>query len=216
MPHNNLVHIVATASAERAEQARVCYTLGIHAEIYGNYDELVAVAPARGFVLAQDIADRGGIAALIGGMVERDFWLPVVATAADPEPTRVVAAVKAGALEYLALPLHPQCLMETLLRAEHEAETSGRIQRQAAEARARLARLTLREREVLELLVGGASNKVIARDLRISPRTVEIHRAHMMAKLGAQHAADAVRMRLEASMGSGFARQPLMPSSLAA
>ena len=61
-------------------------------------------------------------------------------------------------------------------------------------------RLSRREREVLDWLSEGSSNKAIARQLCISPRTVEIHRANMMSKLGARHAAEAVRLRLEAQI----------------
>ena len=66
-----------------------------------------------------------------------------------------------------------------------------------AEARSRIGRLTGREREVLDWLTAGRSNKAIAREMAISPRTVEVHRANMMGKLGARHPADAVRLRLE-------------------
>lgn len=213
MPDSRLVHIVAMASAERAELARACYALEYHAEIYASYDELIGVAPDRGLVIAQDIESNGGITELVAGMDRQKFWLPVVAAGHHPEPGRVVAAIKAGALDYLPLPLDQVRLRDTLLLAGREAENRLYAHRQAAEARARLARLTHREREVLNLLVAGSSNKIIARDLQISPRTVEIHRAHMMQKLGATHAADAVRMWLEASMGAS----PVSPApSLAA
>ena len=203
MVADTVVHIVSLSSVERAEQARACYAIGLHAEIYSNYDELVAAAPRRGLVLAEDIAERGGIAQLIGDMAARGFWLPVVGTAASVASHRVVAAIKAGALDYLALPLDPARLSATLRHAGEEAQALGQVQRQAVDARARLDRLTARETEVLDLLVAGASNKAIARELQISPRTVEIHRANMMTKLDAHHAADAVRLRLEASMGAG-------------
>jgi FixJ family two-component response regulator len=68
------------------------------------------------------------------------------------------------------------------------------------EARDRISTLSTREREVLDWLAEGSSNKAIARELDISPRTVEIHRANMMNKLGARHAAEAVRLRLEAKL----------------
>ena len=116
-----------------------------------------------------------------------------------------VMALKAGALDYLSLPCDPSCLREALVDAGQEAEVRTQAQRQTEKARALIARLTNREREVLELLVAGSSNKTIARDLQISPRTVEIHRAHMMSKLGAGHSADAVRIWLQASMGPGTA-----------
>lgn len=207
-----MVHIVALSSVERAEIARACYALGYHAEIYGNYQELLAAQPYRGVALAQDIADRGGIWALIEGMAAHGFWLPVIATAvtaAPPDPRRVVEAVRSGALDYLPLPLEPERLSAALDVAVAEGQTMGRAQRQTVEARAKLATLTAREHEVLDLLVAGSSNKTIARELEISPRTVEIHRANMMTKLDAHHAADAVRLRLEAAMAGGAGVLPL-------
>lgn len=215
MQSDRCVHIVAITSAARAEQARMCFELGYHAEIYGNYEELLAVAPERGLALAEDLPDRGGVVHLITGMGLRGFWLPVLATAIAPEPECVVDAIRHGALDYLALPLESNRLAGALQRTEAEMVTLA-AQRRAVEARARLASLTAREREVIDLLAGGASNKMIARDLQISPRTVEIHRANMMAKLGASHAADAVRLRLEAALGSGGAAIPLQGGRRAA
>ena len=204
-----MVHIVSLSSIERAEQARACYALGYHAEIYGNYEELIAARPYRGLVLAEDMAGRGGIGVLIAGMAAHGFWLPVIANAAGAEPRRVVEAVRAGALDYLPLPLERERLLAALETAVAEAQAMGSAQRQAVNARARLATLTARENEVLDLLVAGSSNKMIARALEISPRTVEIHRANMMAKLDAHHAADAVRLRLEAAMAAGAGPLPL-------
>lgn len=206
-----LVHVVAASSADRAEIARVCYTLGHHAEIYASYQELIDRRPDRGFVLAEDVEAFGGIRELLAAMTAEMFWLPVVALAHGPQPSRVVMAIKAGALDYLSLPCDPSCLREALTGAGQEAEVRIKVQREAEKARALIARLTNREREVLSLLVAGSSNKTIARDLEISPRTVEIHRAHMMTKLGASHSADAVRIWLQASMGPGavLAEPPL-------
>ncbi|RYG81273.1 MAG: helix-turn-helix transcriptional regulator, partial [Alphaproteobacteria bacterium] len=82
MALDKIVHIVALSSIERAEQARACFLHGFHAEIYGNYEELVAARPYRGLVLAEDIVERGGIGVLISGMSARGFWLPVIATSA--------------------------------------------------------------------------------------------------------------------------------------
>lgn len=203
------VHVVALSSIERAEQARACYALGYHAEIYGNYEELIAARPFRGLILGEDIAERGGIGALVSGMSAHGMWLPIIATSVVVEAPRVVEAVRCGALDYLSLPLEQDRLRAALETAVAEGQARGSAQRQAVNARAKLATLTARETEVLDLLVAGSSNKMIARELEISPRTVEIHRANMMSKLGAHHAADAVRLRLEAAMGDGATVIPM-------
>ncbi|WP_133365780.1 response regulator transcription factor [Qipengyuania sediminis] len=202
MLHGTTIHIVATTSAARAEQARLCFDLGYHAEIYSNAEELLAHPPQRGIALVEDLPERGGVASLIAGMARRGLWLPVIATSETPEACAVVAAVRKGALDYLELPLDPARLARTLAAVEKEAAELSAAQHRAMEARMRLAQLTPREREVLELLASGASNKMIARDLEISPRTVEIHRANMMTKLDARHSADAVRLHLEASFAT--------------
>ncbi|AOL95385.1 regulatory protein, luxR family [Porphyrobacter sp. LM 6] len=118
----------------------------------------------------------------------------------QPRPNRIVEAIKAGALDYLALPLDPERFTRSLARIAHEAEQFGMARRRMIEARDRIATLSVREREVLDWLAEGSSNKAIARELDISPRTVEIHRANMMTKLGARHAAEAVRLKLEAKL----------------
>lgn len=128
------------------------------------------------------------------------IWLPLIAVENDPRPGRIVEAIKGGALDYLSLPLDPDRFERCLTRIEKEAEVFGAARRRMIEARDRIASLSVREREVLEWLAQGSSNKVIARELDISPRTVEIHRANMMHKLGARHAAEAVRLKLEAKL----------------
>jgi FixJ family two-component response regulator len=114
-----------------------------------------------------------------------------------------VAAIKAGALDYVALPLAPERLKALVSDAASEIESRSDARRRMVAARNRMSTLSPREREVLDQLAAGNSNKVIAQALAISPRTVEIHRASMMRKLGARHAAEAVRLRLEADIDTG-------------
>jgi FixJ family two-component response regulator len=132
-------------------------------------------------------------------MMRAGHWLPVIAIAETPETYAVVRAIKSGALDYLAMPSQIAPLNDAISRAAKEADAFRAQRARAAEARQRISRLSLREREVLDRLADGCSNKAIARDLDISPRTVEIHRMKMMGKLGARHAAEAVRLRIEAS-----------------
>lgn len=210
------VHIVAETTLERAERARTCYKLGYHAEIYVSVEELLAAAPNDGIILMEDRPEAGGIVTFLARMAERGMWCPVIAVSGKIEPRRVVDAVKAGALDYISLPLEPVELSASLAQARIDATAQCAVQRRAVEARSRIASLSPRERQVLEALANGSSNKIIARDLGISPRTVEIHRANMMTKLGANHAADAVRLRLEAVMGPSVSLVAVEDQKLAA
>ena len=206
MSWKNIIHVVAQSSVVRAELSRGVFALGYHAEIYADYGELVSAGPRRGVVLAEDIFDAGGVCALIAAMASAGFWLPVIATAKTAGPSQVVAAVRCGAYDYLVPYDEPERLPEVLGKALQYAEVMGPARQEAAEATAKLANLTLREGEVLDLLVSGSSNKAIARQLDISPRTVEIHRSNMMSKLGANHVADAIRWRLIAASNSELNR----------
>ncbi len=199
------LHILDGDSARRAQLARLAFAAGHHAEIYANAEELLSHAPSGGIVLAHDDPPGEGVPALIGAMMRAGQWLPVIAVAEEPTTEAVVSTIKAGALDYLLVPEQIAPLNEAISRASREAETHRAHRARAAEARQRISRLSLREREVLDRLAEGCSNKAIARDLEISPRTVEIHRMKMMGKLGARHAAEAVRLRIEATGLDGLA-----------
>ncbi|ANU07381.1 Transcriptional regulatory protein FixJ [Paraurantiacibacter namhicola] len=162
-------------------------------------DELLEAAPRDGIILVRDRITGGAMARTMDKLSACGTWLPVVAMARDAAPGRVVSAVKAGALDYLTLPLSREGLKASLAMVESEAAEQVAARRSEVEARQRIEKLSGREREVLDLLADGNSNKGIARELGISPRTVEIHRANMMMKLGAGHAAEAVRIYLQAN-----------------
>ncbi|MBD2841243.1 helix-turn-helix transcriptional regulator [Erythrobacter sp. KMU-140] len=194
------LHFIDSSSRHRAELARVGFSLGHHSEVYGDLSELSSHPPREGIIIARDNAEEGGVAVILERLSRLGIWLPLIAVEAQPRPGRIVEAIKAGALDYLSLPLDADRVARCLARIEKEAEVFGTARRRMIEARERIANLSNREREVLDWLTEGSSNKVIARRLDISPRTVEIHRANMMQKLGARHAADAVRLRLEAKL----------------
>ena len=205
MTERTTLHILDTNSARRAQLARLAFSAGFHAEIYSDRDELIDHAPSQGIVLAHDEPDGRGIVGLVTEMTLRSGWLPIVAFAENPLTSQVVRAVKGGALDYLVMPFDEEMLRQSVERALREAETYRGHRERAVQARQRIATLSQREREVLDRLAAGCSNKVIARDLEISPRTVEIHRMKMMGKLGARHAAEAVRLRIEADGLDGIA-----------
>ena len=194
------LHFIDSNSRHRAELARVGFTLGHHSEVYGDLSELSVHPPREGIIIARDTPEEGGVPMILERLGRLGIWLPLIAVDAEPRPQRIVDAIKAGALDYLSLPLDPERFERCLTRIAKEAEVFGAARRRMIEARDRISSLSAREREVLEWLAEGSSNKVIARELEISPRTVEIHRANMMHKLGARHAAEAVRLKLEAKL----------------
>lgn len=198
-----VLHILGGESRSRAEQARLAFALGHHAEVYADLGELLERPPQDGVIVAADDGQADMAREFIDRLGQHGISLPVVIVARDPDIDRVVAAIKAGALDYLRLPLEMGMLarrLDTLLR---EAGRHSERRRREIEARRRIALLSRRERQVLELLSAGCPNKEIGRRLEISPRTVEIHRGNMMTKLDAGHAADAVRLWLDAQQGAG-------------
>ena len=200
MENKQTLHFIDSSSRQRAELARTGFGLGHHAEVYGDITEFCMRPPTDGIVVARDEPAQGGIEKIFERLSDKGIWLPVIATSDEPDTDRIVAAIKAGALDYLPLPLDPKRFSDTLDRIVEEARVSGESRRRMRDARNRRAGLSNREREVLDWLAEGSSNKTIARELEISPRTVEIHRANMMTKLGAKHSAEAVRVRIEAQM----------------
>lgn len=203
MEQRQNLHIVGGSSRSRAEQAHLGFGLGHHCEEYADTAELLSYNPERGIVLAFDDPEGGGVARVLRALAVDGKWLPVVGTSLEPRPGRVVEAIKAGALDYLALPLREERLADAISRIGGEADAYADARRKMVEARNRIAALSPREREVLDWLAEGCSNKMIARELEISPRTVEIHRANMMSKLGAEHPSQAVRLRMEAHLEGG-------------
>lgn len=122
--------------------------------------------------------------------------LPVIFITGHGDIPMAVQAMKDGAFDFLTKPFRDQDLLDRINGAlKQDAENRAAIERQA-DLRRRAESLTPREREVFGLIVDGKANKVIAIDLELSERTVEIHRANVMEKMGARSVAHLVRMHL--------------------
>ncbi len=131
---------------------------------------------------------------------QRKIAVPVIVVTGHGDVALAVRAMKAGAIDFLEKPFDEELLLAAVRRAKAAAEQS-RSEIQAVEQAARLiGELTPRERDVLKHLVAGRPNKVIAYELSISPRTVEIHRAHVMDKMQARSLSDLIR----AALAAGF------------
>jgi two-component system response regulator FixJ len=136
---------------------------------------------------------------------ERGVALPVVVMTGHADVPMAVEAMKEGAVDFLEKPFGDEAFLETVRAALQQQERSSHQGAQLSQAQARLDSLSERERQVLEGLVAGKANKVIAYDLGISPRTVEIYRANVMAKMQAKSLSELVRVALlvEAANGTG-------------
>jgi two-component system response regulator FixJ len=137
---------------------------------------------------------------VLAALVRRETGWPILAMSAEPKVEVAVRAMKLGALDFLEKPVEPARLAAALLPAWNALEASleqGEARRVAQE---RLARLTARELDISLALFGGRSNKTVAHELGISVRTVEMHRAHIMSKLGVKSIAEAAVMATHAGL----------------
>ena len=133
-------------------------------------------------------------------MAARGAKLPVVVVTAHGDVALAVQAMKAGACDFIEKPYDAETILQAAEAALARGDEERARARDAEDPAARVAALTPREVEVLQGLVAGRPNKIIAFDLGVSPRTVEIHRANVMAKLGARSLSEAVRIALSAGL----------------
>lgn len=134
-------------------------------------------------------------------MRARGIGYPVIVLTGHGDVELAVRAMKIGAIDFLEKPFEKAVLLRAIEEAFRRIEDADRLRLDAAEAETRLAALTPRERDVLEGLVQGYPNKTIAYDLNISPRTVEVHRANLMTKLGVRSLSEALRLAFIAGVG---------------
>jgi len=127
--------------------------------------------------------------------------LPVVIMTGHGDVNIAVQAMKAGAVDFIEKPFEKPTLLDALEQGQSRLKDDAVSLKRAEEARVRLNVLTPRELDVLRGLTQGLPNKTIAYDLGISPRTVEIHRANLMEKLGARSLSDALRLAFAAGLG---------------
>ena len=126
--------------------------------------------------------------------------LPVIVITGHGDVALAVEAMKIGAIDFLEKPFNDDLLLTSVRTALQKDALTARHKAEVAEVQKKLASLSARERQVLEGLVAGKANKVIAFDLSISPRTVEIYRANVMTKMAANSLSDLVRSAITAGI----------------
>lgn len=137
---------------------------------------------------------------LIERLMAEGARLPVIMVTGHGDVPLAVRAMKAGATDFIEKPYSNEAILAAVAKALSLAGQAAHDDVPPQETAARIAALTPREREVLDLLVVGHPNKIIAFELKISPRTVEIHRANLMKKMHAGSLSHLVRMALAAGV----------------
>jgi len=123
--------------------------------------------------------------------------IPVIFITGHGDVPMAVEAMQAGAFDFLEKPFRDQDLIDRIQRALEKDRANRTLLTERSLIRERLESLTPREREVLDMVAGGKPNKIMAADLGVSQRTVEIHRARVMEKMGASSLAQLVRMVMD-------------------
>lgn len=137
-------------------------------------------------------------------LLARGMAVPVVFITGHGDVPMAVERMKQGAADFLEKPFNDAQLCELVGQCLKRASAEAQLHASQRHSRARLERLSQRERQVLDLIVAGRLNKQIADDLSISIKTVEAHRANLMGKLGARTMADLMRIALDnAGPGGG-------------
>lgn len=197
MGPNDQVYIVDDDEPVRESLSFLCVTAGLKAESYGSPRAFLDIAGRlRGGCIVTDVRmpEMDGLT-LVRTLLDLGVNLPMVVMTGHGDVAMAVAAMKAGAVDFLEKPFDDEVFLATV-RGALARNAAGAAPRpaHASELEAKLALLSERERQVLERLVEGEANKAIAFHLGISPRTVEIYRAKVMAKMEAATFADLMRM----------------------
>lgn len=138
-------------------------------------------------------------------MAVRGIGLPIIFVTGHADVALAVEAMKAGAVDFLEKPFHDQKLLDAIARAVRSSLAVHATQDRHDALAGRLAALTPRERDVAALVARGHANKVIARTLGISEKTVHIHRARVMEKTGMHSAAELARLMMQVDPAFGGA-----------
>jgi two-component system, LuxR family, response regulator FixJ len=195
-----MVHLVDDDEAIRRSAGFMLKTSGYQVKSYASGVELIRESrdlPPGCILLDVRMPEMDGLE-VQQALKDRGIGFPVIIMTGHGDVTVAVQAMKAGAVDFIEKPFEKAVLLSALEEGFNRLEQADRGR--ADEARVRLQSLTPRERDVLEGLVKGHPNKTIAYDLDISPRTVEIHRANLMSKLGVASLSEALRIAFAAGL----------------
>ena len=193
-----LVHVIDDDEAVRVSLAFLLEMSDLPAKTYGSAPEFLEVAESltTGCIVTDvRMPDMSGLD-LVRRLKERGVTLPVIVITGHGDVPLAVEAMRAGVLDFLEKPFDDEALLTSIRSALSVAPKSAQQDTERARFEQMLSTLSGREREVLQGVIAGKLNKVIAHELGISPRTVEVYRANVMSKTGAHGLSELVRIAL--------------------
>jgi len=201
MTGKRIVHVVDDDAAVRRALVRLLRSEGLEAVTYETAQAVLNAAPSLSsgcILLDLQMPGMDGLE-LLARLGELGIELPVIVVTGHGDVPTAVRAMKAGAVDFIEKPIDETQLFAAIDAALSEKKFAIR-DRAVAGATERMARLSPRERQVLEGIAVGRPSKLIAYDLGISVRTVEVHRAHMLDRLGVRNMAEAIRIAVMATL----------------
>ena len=202
MSHQRTVYLIDPDAESRRSTTRHLATIGAETWPFGSGGEFLEILdhlmPAC-ILLDMDVEQPSGLEMLRLIGLRQLAW-PVIALSGRPQVAVAVEAMKLGAKDYLEKPAGAPALSAALLPAWAALERSIKAAETRRTAQERVSRLTPREIDIARALLSGRPNKGVAHDLGISVRTVEMHRAHIMAKLGVRSLAEASLIASQAGL----------------
>jgi len=198
MPRDKCVYIVDDDEAVRDSLSALLESKGYEVTSFGSAAEFLETArslPAGCLVVDIRMPEMDGLE-LQQRLIERSLGFPLIVITGHGDIPLAVRAMKAGAIDFIEKPFASEAILDGLAAAFARLATPTGRDPAAGAAASKLGLLSPREREVLEGLLAGLPNKSIAYDLGISPRTVEIHRARVMDKMGARSLSELIRLAL--------------------
>lgn len=194
------VYVVDDDDAARDSLVMLLKSDGLAARSFASAHEFLATfdPAARGCIVTDlRMPSMDGIE-LIRALKGLGCLLPVIVITGHADVSRAVDAMKAGASDFIEKPYEAEQLLRAVRGCIEENDAAVDANTTRTRVLRRLESLTARERQVLDLIVDGASNKIIASTLAISPRTVEIYRANVMSKMRAESLSDLIRSTIAA------------------
>jgi two-component system, LuxR family, response regulator FixJ len=202
MSDKTIIHVIDDDAAMRDSLAFLLDVNGFQPRVYESADAFLkgtGVDAARCVVSDIRMPGMTGVE-LVRKLKGGGSNCPVILITGHGDVALAVEAMKAGAVDFIEKPFDDETLLGAIRAALEVRSADPEDSSARNEAEARLADLSPRERDVLQGLVAGKINKVIAHDLSISPRTVEVYRANLMAKTGARSMSELMRLALAAGL----------------